>query len=368
MFCLLYAIRSGESKTFTYTISFLDSSDNSYQGKTLGFDVCVGFLGGQTNCGDTVVGGEGNTGGNDGGGTGGTGGGIGGDQGGGILLGTSGGGGGGGGNGPIVPTTLRIFNEQASNISANGIVPGSGVATITWETNLLATSQVVYGPDTTTYTFDINNLPAFGYPSYTGEDATKVIFHSMLLTGLTPGQTYVYRVVSRASPPTVSYEHQFTVPIPGQESGITLATNTTGAGVASANTGLSQGSVLGTETTGAGNEEKTSSTTGTAGVSNGNLATAFLSGFGDILSVCSLIALLILLLLYLIWRLWLRKRYEKNNIPEEQIKTRFFVFFGLASALAIIICFILGNYCPIPVFVLSLIVCLCIYLYRFIEK
>src|SRR3990167_5240502 len=55
----LGVISNGASRIFTYTISFIDSSDNSYQGKTLGFDICVGFEGGNTHCGDTVAGSEG---------------------------------------------------------------------------------------------------------------------------------------------------------------------------------------------------------------------------------------------------------------------------------------------------------------------
>src|SRR3989344_6222699 len=54
----LGAISNGESATFTYSISFINSANNDYQGKTLGFDVCVGFQGGATHCGTTVVGGE----------------------------------------------------------------------------------------------------------------------------------------------------------------------------------------------------------------------------------------------------------------------------------------------------------------------
>lgn len=104
-----------------------------------------------------------------------------------------------------------IFNER-SQIS----VPEAYSATIYWETNIGATSQVIYGPSGSSYTIDLDQ-PYLGYPSGTNEVLSKTVSHSVVLSGLTPGQTYKYRVVSRASPPSVSYEHEFTVPAAGEE-------------------------------------------------------------------------------------------------------------------------------------------------------
>ncbi|HCR36358.1 TPA: hypothetical protein DIU22_04970 [Candidatus Woesebacteria bacterium] len=321
----LSALDSG-STTYTFEVSFLDSTDNDYQGKSLGFDLCIGFSGGNLQCGDTVVSGED------------------GDGGGGSISGS--------GSGSIV---LTIFNEQALNISS---VDESGIATITWNTNKLATSQVIYGPTPPAYILDIVEpyLGYFGYPLGTVEDTTKVINHSVSLTGLIPGQTYVYRVVSRASPPTISPEHQFTVP------SITSPLAQAGAGaVLGASTGeegngepVSRESVLG---------ETFSDTEEAPGLSE-NLAAVFASGFGDILSICTLIALLILLAIYLIWRLWLRKKYEKDLVAEEEIKNRFYLFFGDSALLAILVCVVLNKYCPLPVFVIAFIISLCLYVYR----
>jgi len=321
------------SETYTFIVTFNniddDNSDvDSYQGKTLGFDVCVGFQGGDSHCGDTVIGGED------------------GDGGGGSISGS--------GSGSIV---LTIFNEQALNISN---VDDSGSATITWNTNKLATSQVIYGPVPPApipvpYTFPYSLAlipPNFGYPLYTTEDSTKVINHSVPLTGLLTGETYVYRVVSRASPPTVSPEHQFTVPLLAQaDAGAVLGASAEGTGNSEP---VSAGSVLG---------ETFSDTKEAPGLSE-NLAAVFASGFGDILSICTLIALLILLIIYLIWRIWLRKEYEKNLVAEEEIKNRFYLFFGGSSLLAILICVALNEYCPLPVFVIAFLVSLCFYLYR----
>ncbi|MDO8569271.1 MAG: fibronectin type III domain-containing protein [bacterium] len=190
----LGAISNGESKIFTYTVSFINSNDNTYQGKTLGFDVCVGFQGGETRCGDTVVGGENDTDGD--GGTGNL-------PPGGTIPGS---GGGGGGSGQFVQ--LVVFGESVSNTTAS-------TATIEWDTNLFATSQVIFGPVPGPYALVLTTLPNLGYPSGTTETVTKVVNHSVTLIGLTPGQTYLYRVVSRASPPTVSVEHTFTMPTTG---------------------------------------------------------------------------------------------------------------------------------------------------------
>jgi hypothetical protein len=189
----LGSISSGESKTFTYIISFTDFNNNSYQEKTLGFDVCVGFEGGNSHCGNTIIGDEG--GGTRENGNGGVSGGT--------IYGS------GGGSSGSVGISLAISNEQANDVSN---VSPSGSVIINWITNKLSTSQVIYGlVSGGPYTLTLIP-PNFGYPFYTVEDLTKVTNHSVLLTGLIPGQTYVYRVVSHASPPTISYEHQFTIP------------------------------------------------------------------------------------------------------------------------------------------------------------
>jgi LPXTG-motif cell wall-anchored protein len=52
-------------------------------------------------------------------------------------------------------------------------------------------------------------LPNFGYPLGTIEDTNKVESHTVSIIGLVPNQIYNYRVVSRASPPTVSNEYSF---------------------------------------------------------------------------------------------------------------------------------------------------------------
>src|ERR1035437_3713115 len=177
----LSSLANENNTSYSFNVSFDGSAENNLQGKNLGFDLCIGFEGGATQCGNTVISGE---------------------NGGGGGSSTSG----SGGN----TITLIISNEQALNISNVG---ASGSATITWDTNKLSTSQVIYGVSPGPYNLDLNILPNLGYPLGSTEDGNKVMNHSVILTGLTPGATYLYRVVSHASPATVSYEHQFTVPL-----------------------------------------------------------------------------------------------------------------------------------------------------------
>ncbi len=319
----LSSIGTSDSKIYTLKISFIENADNDYQGKSLGFDVCVGFSGGEFTCTDTVTVSPENP---------------------------PGGGGGGGSSGS---RHLTVFNENALNIEANGTIPGSGSATIIWETNIPATSQVIYGlASEAPHPFDMNIPPKFGYPSVNTEDLTKKISHSMFISGLTPGETYVYRVVSRASPATVSYEHEFTVPIPSEAGNI----------ITSGSLGISgeEGSVLGAS-------DDTSKDEGVSGIfDTKNLAAAVTTGWSDLLSNCSIIALLILLVAYLVWRFVLKSKYEKQRLPENKIKEKFFTLFGSISGVSIIIALLLGQICPIPIFVIALIlsIAMCIY-YRY---
>ncbi len=173
--------------TYTFQVSFINSNDNSYQGKSLGFDLCIGFSGGPLQCGTTVVSDPENP-----------------------IPPPDGGGGGGGGGGQFLQ--LVIFNEFVSNIVAGDLNVVNGSATIEWDTNLFSTSQVIYGLSGVPYALNTSILPCLGYPQCSAENGTKVLHHSVNLFGLVGGQTYVYRVVSRASPPTVSVEHTFTMP------------------------------------------------------------------------------------------------------------------------------------------------------------
>jgi len=86
------------------------------------------------------------------------------------------------------------FSTQAdlppviSSVLPDGITIGTdSSATINWDTNEAASSQVEYGTTSSTHG---------NYTSTTPLDATQVTSHSVLLGALTPGTTYYYRVIS----------------------------------------------------------------------------------------------------------------------------------------------------------------------------
>jgi len=208
----LSELSDGNSTTYTFIVTFGEGIEN-YQGSALGFDICVGFEDADgIACGNTVISNEGDMDIEDGGeGSG--------DLGNKIIV--KGLGRTRGGGGIINAASLAISNERVAEISINESGT-EGFALIEWETNFLSTSQVIYGlASGGPYSINIS-MPNFGYPYTTEEYFPKTTEHSVFLSGLIPGETYSYRVVSRASPPTVSYEHTFVVAkAPGASGGST---------------------------------------------------------------------------------------------------------------------------------------------------
>jgi hypothetical protein len=151
---------------YDFTITFNADTNDDWQGKTLGFDIVVGFQGqeGQSS-------GGGGTGGSSGGGVAGA-------------------------------PALTVYNEAASIATTDESV------TITWTTSYAATSYVIYGTVNESRMLDLNdssgNPPKFGYAHATVEYNTPaningVTNHSVTITGLTSGTTYYYRAVSHGS-------------------------------------------------------------------------------------------------------------------------------------------------------------------------
>ena len=162
----LTPVNSGESQNYNIAISFDEDAGNEYQGKTINFDFVVVA----EQIGEVII---------------------------------PGGWGGGGG----LPPGLTIV-EGTVTIPEGAI--GETSVTITWLTSYPSTSQVIYAAAGESYTFDLTQ-PNYGYPhaAPVPEDPAKVTFHSVTLTGLTPGTTYYYRTVSRASL-AISREYSFT--------------------------------------------------------------------------------------------------------------------------------------------------------------
>ena len=176
-------LTAGEEKIYTLKVTFLSGADDTYQGKNLKFDICVGFSGGEETCTKEVVVSD-------------------------SESDTSSGNGGGSSGGT---RHLMITKEEAPDVDLdeNEI---SGTVVIEWDTNIPSTSQVVYRRSTDNVTLNTDILPGLGYPFSTDEIMNKTLHHQVLITGLNPGVTYYYRVVSRASPPTIGYEKSFAVP------------------------------------------------------------------------------------------------------------------------------------------------------------
>ena len=93
-----------------------------------------------------------------------------------------------------------ISNENNSEISTSS-------TTITWLTDTLSTSRVVY--DTVSHA--AGAAPNYGYANSTSETNVlpMTITHSVILDGLLPGTTYYYRTISHGSPVAVSSEKSF---------------------------------------------------------------------------------------------------------------------------------------------------------------
>jgi hypothetical protein len=101
------------------------------------------------------------------------------------------------GGGPVDTTPPVISSVAASAITSSS-------ATISWNTNKPADSQVEYGVTS-------------AYGSATGLNSAQVMSHSLTLSGLTPLTVYHYRVKSKdaAGNPAVSGDVTFTTPAAG---------------------------------------------------------------------------------------------------------------------------------------------------------
>ena len=169
----LSEVGSGNTTQYDFTVTFEEGAGDTYQGKTLGFDILIGFQG-------ESGGGGSNTGGS---------------------------GGGGGGGSALLPGL--VIRDEAT------IEATETTVTITWITSFFSTSQVLYAKESEAHTLDLSDNtgspPTYGYANTTPEIdvSPRVTSHSVTVTGLESGTTYFYRAVSRASPPTIGREHTF---------------------------------------------------------------------------------------------------------------------------------------------------------------
>ncbi len=190
---LLSDVSGGSQVQYDFIITMLSSTPNSMQGKSLNFDIQVGVGSAE------AIGGQGGT-------------------------------GGGTGGGGYAYHNLIIFDEA---------VPGYTLtdtsATITWTTNVAATSRVIY--DTISHPNISGELPPnYGYAFSNIEDSSMSTGHSMTITGLTAGTQYYFRAVSHASPEKTGIELSFTT-LTASEGGSTGTTE--GGEIAGEETGPS---------------------------------------------------------------------------------------------------------------------------------
>jgi len=97
---------------------------------------------------------------------------------------------------------IKIFNAAIRSVSDTSV-------TISWYTNVPATSRVVYSGQKVLIP---GSTPNYGYTFSTPEQdsANKTIFHSVTISGLTPNKTYYWRPISRGSPEIWGEELSFT--------------------------------------------------------------------------------------------------------------------------------------------------------------
>lgn len=174
--CSFGEIENNSQKTFELIVIFEPNAGDNYQGKSVNFDVAVGAYG-VLNGGNETPSGGGQTYGT-------------------IAV--------MGAGGPSAPQGLYIFNEREKEVSGTS-------ATITWQTNYLSTTHIIYGEKSGV--FDLSQgAPYYGYEFYKEGDDTgieKVTFHQITIDGLKPNTTYYYRCVSMGSL-AISDPYEFT--------------------------------------------------------------------------------------------------------------------------------------------------------------
>jgi|GEM_PF-1211448 len=360
----LGTLGNGQTTTYTYTVTFPEISGNESQKDSLGFDLCVGFASAQGYvCGTQISDGEDDDGN--------------GDNGGGNGGGSSSGGPGGGGI--IGSSPLKIQNERVDGITlpqATAIGNPDGTAIIRWETYRNghlepATSQVVYGLKThgngtpaVGYPYSINlTQPNFGYPLATVEDPAMVTHHSMMLTGLEVGGTYVYRVVSHASPATVSYEHAFTIPY-GHDTERTSDDMNGGMG-GDATTLLADGGTVHTERYGQGGEgilgEENTREESPAFLEGivGTVSDVTQNGLGNLLGAaigslpawlqgpltCAFWFIIIVLIILALQRL--HRAYTKKQGTYDPRVEKYILLWMILDLVAIVVLLLVRYFCPI---------------------
>jgi len=173
----LAAYQTGQ---YDYAVSFDSATGNNFQNKTLSFDISVSAQASETVGGETPT-----------------------------PPGDSSGGG-------YIINELNLTNINAILTSSTT----DASITVTWLTNKLATSRVIY--DTVPHPdLSLALPPNYGYAYSTVQDPNKVTGHSVTIPGLILGTTYYLRPLSAASPEKYGAEVAVT---PGANGTVTVQT------------------------------------------------------------------------------------------------------------------------------------------------
>ncbi len=107
------------------------------------------------------------------------------------------------------PRPIAIAGEHLSVVNIS-----EGCAVVSWVTDIPATSQVVFTEIGETVDMDATKKN-LGFSKATAQNNSAYVVHNAILKDLTPGKTYIYRVVSRSHPsavPSVGEAQIFVVP------------------------------------------------------------------------------------------------------------------------------------------------------------
>jgi Mg-chelatase subunit ChlD len=97
--------------------------------------------------------------------------------------------------------SVKVFDSRIMSVSDNSV-------TVSWLTNIPATSRVIY--DTVPHPV-LGDAPNYGYEWSTEEYSTKTYFHVVTIAGIDPGETYYWRPVSHGSGEKVGEETSFSI-------------------------------------------------------------------------------------------------------------------------------------------------------------
>lgn len=106
-------------------------------------------------------------------------------------------------------TTIDRLVEVAAVVSGQAsTTPSDSSAVISWTTDRLTSSRVVY--DTVSHG-SLGVAPNYGYANSTGTSDTspKVLSHSVIISGLSDGTIYYYRTISAGSPVAIGDERTY---------------------------------------------------------------------------------------------------------------------------------------------------------------